>query len=271
MWTFSRGVTWKGQNRVIIDGVSFDLRPTVRFATNPEWICLRKPRYYIERYLAVAKEFRGCRMVEVGIDQGGSTAFFKKLLKPELLLGIELVSEPPEQLQKFLAEHDPGNTINVHWGVDQADTEKLSALVDASFGAQALDLVVDDASHLYEPTITTFETLFPRLRPGGLYIIEDWSGLHEIERRMAEQVASDPDGEFAQVLRATDNAEQETLMSYFISQLVIVPGIYPELISEVTVSQGVCQIRRGPGEIKTGTPFSSYIGKLAGRMFERNG
>jgi hypothetical protein len=34
--------------------------------------------------------------------------------------------------------------------------------------------VIDDASHIYEPTRASFETLFPYLRPGGLYIIEDW-------------------------------------------------------------------------------------------------
>ena len=39
---------------------------------------------------------------------------------------------------------------------------------------RAIDLVIDDASHVYEPTLASFETLFPHLRPGGLYIIEDW-------------------------------------------------------------------------------------------------
>ena len=39
---------------------------------------------------------------------------------------------------------------------------------------EPLDLVIDDASHLYGPTMASFEVLFPRLRPGGLYVIEDW-------------------------------------------------------------------------------------------------
>jgi hypothetical protein len=41
-----------------------------------------------------------------------------------------------------------------------------------------VDLVVDDASHTYEATKTSFEILFPLLRPGGIYIIEDWSWAH---------------------------------------------------------------------------------------------
>jgi SAM-dependent methyltransferase len=38
-----------------------------------------------------------------------------------------------------------------------------------------LDLVFDDASHFYRFSKVSFETLFPLLRPGGLYVIEDWS------------------------------------------------------------------------------------------------
>jgi hypothetical protein len=41
-----------------------------------------------------------------------------------------------------------------------------------------LDLIIDDASHMYGLTKTSFETLFPLLRPGGLYIIEDWAWGH---------------------------------------------------------------------------------------------
>jgi hypothetical protein len=37
-----------------------------------------------------------------------------------------------------------------------------------------LDFVVDDASHFYQPSRATFECLFPKVRPDGLYIIEDW-------------------------------------------------------------------------------------------------
>ena len=36
-----------------------------------------------------------------------------------------------------------------------------------------LDLVVDDGSHVNAHVITAFETLFPLLSPGGLYIVED--------------------------------------------------------------------------------------------------
>jgi hypothetical protein len=44
--------------------------------------------------------------------------------------------------------------------------------------ANELDFVIDDASHTYEHTRRSFEILFPLLRPGGLYLIEDWAWAH---------------------------------------------------------------------------------------------
>ena len=35
--------------------------------------------------------------------------------------------------------------------------------------------MIDDGSHLLEETRACFETLFPRLRKGGLYMLEDWN------------------------------------------------------------------------------------------------
>jgi hypothetical protein len=41
-----------------------------------------------------------------------------------------------------------------------------------------LDLVLDDCSHLYEPTRASFNEPFPRLRPRGAYVIEDRQSAH---------------------------------------------------------------------------------------------
>jgi cephalosporin hydroxylase len=62
----------------------------------------------------------------------------------------------------------------LHYGVSQDDAKKLKEIVNTDFGGE-LDLVVDDASHFYEQTKTSFKTLFPLVRLGGLYIVEDWS------------------------------------------------------------------------------------------------
>ena len=65
----------------------------------------------------------------------------------------------------------------VHFATSQCDGEMLRQIVLSEL-ADELDLVVDDASHTYEETKTSFELLFPLLSPGGIYVIEDWSWAH---------------------------------------------------------------------------------------------
>jgi hypothetical protein len=65
----------------------------------------------------------------------------------------------------------------VHFSTSQSDRKILEHIVLNEL-ADELDLVVDDASHTYEETKASFEILFPLLRPGGIYLIEDWSWAH---------------------------------------------------------------------------------------------
>jgi hypothetical protein len=250
----------------IIDGTTFELRPLKRNPTNPNWVCLRKNRDFTNRYL----EFKHGRIVEVGVDRGGSTSFFTKLLQPEALLAIELSNQPVVGVMDFLAKHDPEGRVTIHWGVDQSDRVAVPRLVEATFSDQTLDLVVDDASHLLLPTTATFEMLFPRLRPGGLYIIEDWSWMHLQERNVDRAISADPDGTTAKSVMAdvAANINFEMPMSLLICQLVVAAGRNPDWITEVRATDGFCEIRRGDADIAPGTPISSYIGHAGNRMFE---
>ena len=69
--------------------------------------------------------------------------------------------------------------MHIHTDVDQSDRGHLAKIADEAFGDAPLDLVVDDCSHQYEATRASFNELFPRLRAGGLYTIEDWDWTRE--------------------------------------------------------------------------------------------
>lgn len=60
----------------------------------------------------------------------------------------------------------------------QADQSDPAALYRAvwPFTSSDFDLIVDDGSHDPEHQVTTFNTLFPLVAEGGLYIIEDVNG-----------------------------------------------------------------------------------------------
>lgn len=261
----------KEPTEVTLGDITFELRPYERHPSSPERICLRKKWSYTERYLALAEEFRGCRMVEVGVDQGGSTSFFLKLLDPQGLLALELSDNPVARVMNFLEVHDPKKRVKICWGVDQADRVKVPRLVDEMFASQPLDLVVDDASHLLAQTTTTFELLFPRLRSGGLFIIEDWSKGHNLERRMTQEIIANPEGELAQKLEAArvdPGLQREMPISRLICQLLIAAARNPGWITEVRAIDNFCEIRRGDAEIEPGTPISTYIGEFGRWMFE---
>nr|ABL09966.1 O-methyltransferase [Streptomyces echinatus] len=75
---------------------------------------------------------------------------------------------------------------------DQSDPAYLAGLA-AERGP--FDIVVDDGSHLNEHVLTSFEALFPHLRPGGLYVVEDtqtayWTGWGGNDRDLNDPTTS---------------------------------------------------------------------------------
>lgn len=131
---------------------------------------MMKAKNFLEHYTSLVPE--ECRRVlELGVYQGGSVVFLDQLLKPDRISAIELSTTPIPALDKYIS--DNADRARLYYGTSQDDVEKLKEIVSRDFDGQ-LDLVVDDASHFYEQTKTSFMTLFPLVRPGGMYIIEDW-------------------------------------------------------------------------------------------------
>lgn len=55
--------------------------------------------------------------------------------------------------------------------VDQSDTATLDELKKSL--PSKIDVILDDASHVYELTVNTFESMFDLVSDGGIYMIED--------------------------------------------------------------------------------------------------
>ena len=131
-----------------------------------------------ERFFQTRPDFRPQRVFELGIWDGGSVAFWFDAFQPRKHVAVDITQRPDSPyFARYLQSKNLAEKIRTFWGVNQADTARLDAICAAEFDGP-LDLVIDDASHLYEPTLASFQTLFPRLRPGGLYIIEDWAWDH---------------------------------------------------------------------------------------------
>jgi hypothetical protein len=145
-----------------------------RHPSTSKTFTIAKNEPYLRVYENLASNFSPSSILELGVFQGGSYVFLDKLFKPRRMSAVELASRPVAPLLGYIADKQDRF---VHFSTSQCDHESLKHIVLDEL-ANELDLVVDDASHTYEETRTSFEVLFPLLRPGGIYLIEDWSWAH---------------------------------------------------------------------------------------------
>jgi hypothetical protein len=195
----------------------------------------------VERLEALLAELAPQRVLELGVYQGGSTALIAQLARPERLVALELESKPVRGLDQFVEAEGLGDAVAVHWGTDAADPTALAEVCEQDFAGQPLDLVIDDASHFLDETRASFEQLFPRLRPGGLYVLEDWAWAH----------------------REVDMWPERPPLSRLVLELTLAAGSRPELIAGVEIDQAWTVIERGAGEAEPGA--FSVRGMLDGR------
>lgn len=238
-------LTWTADERFELGGTTFEVGVN-ETPTRAEYMRVFKPRWMVEEHLRLVARERPRRIVELGIYQGGSTALLALAARPERLLAVDLLEGCPP-LEQWRATQPPAvdNALRTVYRVDQSDRARLNALVDAEFGSAPLDLVIDDASHLLEPTIASFEVLFPRLRPGGIYVVEDWASVHDIERALLanpERMNLHPEGISAPPVPLTRMLFE-----------VILAIAYTDMISDVRIARHWAEIRRGPAPIDAAT------------------
>lgn len=117
-------------------------------------------------------------LLELGILRGGSVAFFSEYLKPKRHMAVD-IHRGEGGLDTFATivngRAGEERQLYVRYDISQADTATIISAYESRFGAEAeFDLIIDDASHNYALTLQAFNGLFPRVKPGGIYAIEDW-------------------------------------------------------------------------------------------------
>lgn len=225
-------LTWIAEDEFRIDGVAYACRPVADlFPSTGKRFCLRKPRAEVERYERFLAGRGADAIFELGIYDGGSTAFIAQLAEPSKLIAVDINGPRSAGLNKFIAAGGLESSVRPFWEVDQADRGRLVEILDHELGATPLDLVIDDASHLPGPTGDSFETLFPRLRPGGAYVIEDWAWAHAPRGTWPDAPALTP----------------------FIWELVTAAAHSPNVIEGLEIdggwNGGWCAVKRGPAPV----------------------
>lgn len=184
------------------------------------------------------------RMLEIGVWQGGSAAFWV-LHRQEIekYVGVDLARVQLE-LPYELVTHPRWQRVRLVGGISQSDRSALAGIVKQEFGSDRLDLIVDDASHSYEPSLASFECLFPLVRTGGTYIIEDWAWAH---LPGAWQSSDHP--------RACD----VSLSTLVLRLVLLVAATQGQVASRVLVQPGFVAVIRGPAELDSSFRLEALI------------
>ena len=171
-------IEWRSKHEFQIDGTNFfaSVDPAdyhVRKSTE-ESLLIVKNREMIESELQLSGLLNCKNIVDIGVWQGGSVALLDCLFCPDKLVAIEYSKIELPSLDSYIKKKNRSSHISLNKGVNQADQDTVKSIIDREFGANAIDLAIDDASHQYEETKASFDIIFPRLRENGLFIIEDW-------------------------------------------------------------------------------------------------
>ena len=100
-------------------------------------------------------------LLEVGIACGASLRTWSNYLPSSIITGLDI----REDCEKLCSDLD-----NVRIKISDATN---SEQVNIALESNKYDLIIDDGSHVSEHITKTFELLWPRVKPGGFYAIED--------------------------------------------------------------------------------------------------
>jgi len=119
--------------------------------------------HYFDIYDRHFSPYRGRKVniVEFGVSQGGSLQMWRDYFgRQATITGVDVDPRCAELTDKG---------VNVVIG-DQEDRKFLNDLADR---VGEIDIVIDDGGHTMGQQIATFEELWPRVRDGGIFLVED--------------------------------------------------------------------------------------------------
>jgi hypothetical protein len=100
------------------------------------------------------------KIFEIGIAEGGSLAMWQSYFPKARIFAADILDK-----SQF------NNARVTTLVADQANRDQLQAAIEKSGGD--IDVLIDDGGHTMEQQQVSLGFLFPHVRPGGYYVIED--------------------------------------------------------------------------------------------------
>lgn len=130
--------------------------------------------HYLDVYETYFAKYRGTNvhMLEIGVYGGGSLEMWRKYLGPDAtIFGVDINPD-------CATRADAPTQVRIGSQDDPAFLRRVAAEIGE------IDIILDDGSHIGRHQDASFRTLFPLLKTGGIYAIEDlhtayWTGEYE--------------------------------------------------------------------------------------------
>jgi hypothetical protein len=132
-------------------------------------------RYY-ETELEPYRDIDGARILEIGADTGKSLgAWLEYFTSPAAVGGVAYsatynVDAEAARTEACALFPDQCDKLQIYY-MDQSNVSALNSLLEQN--RDGWDVVIDDGSHVPQHQLISFQKLWPNIRPGGLYVIED--------------------------------------------------------------------------------------------------
>lgn len=103
-------------------------------------------------------------ILEIGLGDDAGSAYLWAEVFPNAQ--IYMADYDRNKLQRF-------SNINTRVHVKYVDQSNQPSIKNLANEVPEMDLIIDDGSHYNDHIIKSFQELFPKLKKGGMYIIED--------------------------------------------------------------------------------------------------
>jgi len=102
------------------------------------------------------------KILEIGVREGGGLYTLKEHFPNSIIVGLDIDTNCKQW-------EDVNENIFVRIG-DQSNYNILQSIIDEF---STFDIIIDDGSHICSHQIKSFDFLFKKLNPGGIYAVED--------------------------------------------------------------------------------------------------
>lgn len=124
--------------------------------------------HHYTRYYAKHLPAKPISLLEIGAFKGASLRMWKELYPDSNISCFDLFQD----LDNISKEDVEALGVTAYQG-DQGYPVNFDQITDT------FDVIIEDGSHRSDHQIITFETLWPKVKPGGIYVVEDLQCCHD--------------------------------------------------------------------------------------------